>query len=254
MGILKLNLLPAYLAERRKTLGMMKFMGIVVLAVVGASVAWAGKAKADVASATRSLAEATAKANEVLKIEQEEATVKGQQPAYAAWVTWYDLVNKQGEHMASSLEAINQWLFKDIEITQLAVRGNALQFDGRARNLEAMKTFYLQMKLAGFGPAALYTGPPQVQYSIDGWTVARPPDDSKPLPFKVQGTLKDQYALVMPGIPQRTISLSGGRGGATSQGDAGGTGGPLRPRGASAGAGPGGGNVGEPQSSGGLGN
>jgi len=236
MGILKLNLLPAYLAERRKTLGMVKYMLMVVVAVLVVSAMWVGVAKRQVKVAADQLAEATRRANDVLKIEQDEQAVKAQLPAYAQWVTWYAQVNTQGEHMAATLEALNEWLFKDIEVTQLAVRGNAVSFDGRARNLEAMKAFYLQMK-----GATPFTTPPQVQYQIQGWTVSLPPDDTKPLTFKVQGSLKDALALAMPGIPAKTITLSGGRGGATSLGGAGGAG--LAPTGARAGAGGGGGNM-----------
>lgn len=228
MGILKLNLLPAYLAERRKTLGMVKFMVIVVVAAAGISVAWVVSANARVATATRELADATAKANAVLEIEKNAKAISDQQPAFRQWVTWYAQVNQQGEKFVTSLEAINAWLFKDIEITQLSVRGNAVNFDGRARNLEAMKTFYLQMKAA-----TPYAGPPQVQYQIAGWTVAQPPDDTRPVAFRVQGTLKEQYVLAMPAIPQKTIALSGSRGGTAISGAGGG----LGPTGASSGSG-----------------
>lgn len=245
MAILKLNLLPAYLAERRKTLGMTRWMLLLIGVVLGIMIPYVLSVQAKVAVAQDKYDEAHQKAEKVRALEQEIEEIENQHQPYERWVNWMRQVEQQGPRAVRMLEEINKWLFKEIEVQQMAIRGEAITFDGRARNLDAMKRFYLQMKVA-----TPFRGRPQFSYSVDAWSVGNPPDDSKRVPFRFSATLKQAFALRMPAIPPRTITL-GGRGVSRQVGSAGGgAGGQLGPATLQVGAGGGASSGGGPDTTG----
>jgi len=232
--MIKINLLPGHILESRRVKALLRVLVFVLLLEVLALAAyvWA-PAPFSVTSrqnqAQNRLAEATARADEVLALEEEVAQVRARYSERASWVQWVDEADRLPDKWVRYLTLLNQYIPEDVVINGLPLpSGNVLNLSGQTGDLAAAARWYLNMLRCEM----VVDSPDAVSFSTAtvGWPGAMPTGSIARMQQAVsmRVLLKPEYLdmLTAPAVPAGsglgTTSRAGASGGRMGAGGSGG--------------------------------
>jgi hypothetical protein len=237
--MIKLNLLPKYILERRRVkawaLGMAALL-IIELVVLAAYV-WGPmpfSLRPRMAKAEAEAAKQLAAAQEVVKLNDEIAEIEGRFAAKESWVTWKESADEVPERWIEYLTAVNELIPADVVIHGLQVPSTGvLNLSASTSDMMAGVRWYLNVlrsDLVQPGPQSVQFNPGQVSAApVAGVT------DPMQMPVGMTIALKPEFYQDVLAAPARPADLegggaAGGRGGGRMGGapGAGGRGGGMR--------------------------
>ena len=243
--MIKLNLLPKYIIERRRVkawaLGMAALL-IIELVVLAAYV-WGPmpfSLKHKMADAEAEAVKQQAEAAKVTALDEEIALIKGRFAAKEAWVTWKESADEVPERWVKYLTAVNELIPADVVIHGLQVpSAGVLNLSASTSDMRAAVRWYLNVlrsRLVQPGLQSVQFNPGQVAAaSMAGVT------DPMQMPVGMTIALRPEFYQDVLAPPARPSDLDGGGamggGGGGRMGRAPGAGGGGRGGGGGAGGG-----------------
>jgi len=134
--VLKINLLPAYIYERRKTRKAILGFSALFVAVVFAMVAWWVSLSNKQKELERQVADAEMRAQQVTAIEQQRDAERAKLPTIKAKVDFMDALMGYNLEAPKLLEEIAKYTYGRIRLTSIQINGgNQVTIQGHARTL-----------------------------------------------------------------------------------------------------------------------
>jgi len=226
--MIKINLLPPHIIERRRVKAVAILLGVVLVIVVFllAAVTWgplpgisyAERMKA--AEARRNAAQAAEK--EVTDLQAETSAVEASYAAKGAIVTWVDNADRRPAEWVTYFNMVNQYIPADVVINGLPLpNGTNLNLTGSTSDLMAAARWYLNMLRCEMVDTSV--GLNAVQFNPGNMSAGNP---KMAMPVSMSLVLKAEWTDMMLPVPTPTSMGAAvrGRGGGGARMGAGGRG------------------------------
>ena len=222
--MLRINLLPAYIAERKRLNWAIAGASFLFLALLGGmlgyhflSLAPAVAAKTEEADAKQKEAEAATKIGADAKAIRDGVAPILDKVNYVEAIRYHNRIRQKIFRNAA------KYTIRDVEYGSMAVSGNTLQIGGYCQKVSDLGRFYITMFGNPDVTAVSIQGIPNWQQAVPPPVVVAPGGDPVPVPstwFPVQMTATLVRSVITPSLPASLAS--GGVGGSGGGGGAGG--------------------------------
>ena len=143
--MVKINLLPSHVAERRKVKGLFRLLLFVILVQVGLFSFYVANLAKTEKEKQAALTDAKRRADIVRGLEasyQAELTAAG---PINSKLAWYDGIYKHNEAFIAPLQKINEYIYSKLTVRRLALSGTAVSLDCATSDLGQVATAYLNL-------------------------------------------------------------------------------------------------------------
>jgi len=143
--MIKINLLPYQIIERRRVRSLMKVLGVVVLVEVAALGFWVLQLNGSVRQAQQELADAKVVADQKRDVDQQIEGLNNQIAAVYKWVIWSTDVAGVAPQYATLLSAMNQYVPKEVIVQRMTVSGPSMVIVGATGDMSVVAKYYRGM-------------------------------------------------------------------------------------------------------------
>ena len=216
--MLRINLLPAYIAERQKVRNAIIGSVIGFLLVVGGLLGWQfGKLQPDLETRTQEATDMQTKADAEVAYEAQTATIRtGIKPLqekvdFVKFVQYYNTLRPRIYRNAAA------YTYRDVEYNSMAVSGNTLAINGYVKDLADLGRFYLTFYGNPDVTAVSISGIPSWPANANTTIVPGQPIPAALRSFPVALTATLAKPISPPALPA-SLQASAGGGGAAPAG------------------------------------
>jgi len=143
--MIKINLLPPHVVERRKVRSLAKWLLLVLLVeIVGLSF-YVYRLAGEEARKKSEFQEAKAQADLVRGLEEKVSAEKSAAAPFRAKLKWYDGIYKHNAKIADTLEKINEYIYAGMTVRNLSVNGDQVQISGATKDIDHVARAYLNL-------------------------------------------------------------------------------------------------------------
>jgi Tfp pilus assembly protein PilN len=225
--MIKINLLPGYILERRRVKALLALLVLVLLAELAglAAYIWAPMPF----SLTAKYNEAVERRDKALQEQQvvenlqfEAQRVQSSYQTKASWVKWVDDADARPQQWVSYFKTVTRYIPADVVINGLALpSNNTINFSGSTSNMMAAVRWYLNVLRSEM----VVANNTAVNFS-PGQTAAGAANPRMAMPVSISMQIKPEYLdMMMPiATPAGVQAASGGRAGGGRMGGMGGGG------------------------------
>ena len=219
--MIKINLLPYQIIERRRVRSLMKVLGVVVLAEVVALGFWVLQLNGQVTRAEKEWKDAKMVADQKRAVDQEVTALEGQIGAVNKWVIWSNQVAGVAPKYAALLEFMNQYIPREVIVQRMTIANPNMVIVGATNNMSVVAKYY--RSLVSNPAVATVTMATQVPTWTPQGGASGPAVGPMAIPVTMNLVFKAGTAWLPPATSNPpTTSISGGEAGAIAAG----TGGP----------------------------
>lgn len=211
--MIKLNLLPSYILERRKVSLLLKLFAFVIVAELGGLFFMAHTLGRQINEEKALLDEAQAEQELVKKTEAEIETVKGETAPEAAWVKFFGEAQVFNAKYATVLEQIARYIYSKSVLQSMSINGSSVSISGTIVGTKPFAQFYLNILRCPVW-ASDDAGEPSVTITnqLSGWDYSRggvtpgaggapPGAPGGPMPGAPPGPIAGPAPPGAPGMP-----------------------------------------------------
>jgi hypothetical protein len=201
--VLKINLLPPYIYEKRKVARVGLLCLVIFVVIFATMLAWSGKKSAELAKWEEDATQMEQQAAQVQAIQSQVQAEQAKGPALQTKVNFQNDLEKYNVVVPKLYEDVSKWTYNRIVYSSMSVSGNSLQMQAHARTLGDAARYLMNMYRATELFSAVNMG-----FSVPSWPAGTQSiADSGGLDFQVSCTLI---------TPINAPSYGGGGGAATA--------------------------------------
>jgi len=147
--MIKINLLPSYVAEGRKARRLLRLVIVVLLVEIALCGYYFTSLNNTITTMTADLAAATEKADEVRALEQQVVATKAATDPVQGKLDWYNTIYAGPKALAKDLVRINDYIYAKLTVKSLSLYGNNVTLQtvtkGSEQDLNNLSTAYLNL-------------------------------------------------------------------------------------------------------------
>ena len=143
--MIKINLLPAHILERRRLRSVIIIAAAVVIlevAVLGVAMT---RVKGQLTDANTELAYWKQQAGKVAQFDSVIQSTNGQAGFYGRWVAWDTMIGRYHEAWAENLQEFARWIYARVQVDSLLPTPQQVQIQGRTDTLSSFRKAYLNI-------------------------------------------------------------------------------------------------------------